>query len=313
MSSEALVIAALGFLGALLSFAGLRLSAQLRQLRNRLMAELEVREKLLHKLNELDAVRGRAVEARDAAEGFRREVTQAKSDISVHKEQIERLKVDLLRANAVASDGNVKRGELEAKIAELTAAADAAQSRLHDHADLVTRVQDEAGARGEQVAKLEKQLQEAQRKVTTAQAESMRLSKLVSKAETDARSAGAASETGLRALQAELERAKASLVDADTKHKSILEAISDEARVLREDLDQVKAKLGEETKRREEAELRAGAGGSMRPGAALGSVPPQSGTGAVLAALDADGLLNRGQRETIRMMYEKFTAKTGKV
>jgi chromosome segregation ATPase len=311
MSSEALVIAALGFLGALLSFVGLRLAAQLRQLRNRLLAELEVREKLVYQLSELDALRSRAIDAREAAEQSRREIGQAKGEISGHKEQIERLKVDLLRANAVASDGNVKRGELEAKIAELNAAAEDAQSRLHDHADLVTRVQGEAGARGEQAAKLEKQLQEAQRKITTSQAESMRLSKLVSKTEADAKAASAASETGLRALQAELERAKASLVDADTKHKSILEAISDEARVLREDLDQVKAKLAEETKKREEAELRAGGPGSLRAGPA--SVPPQSGVGgAVVAALDADAALNRGQRETLRMMYDKFTAKTGK-
>src|SRR5262249_53013740 len=154
-------------------------SAQLRRLRDRLLSELDVREQLVHQLGELDVVRGRAVEARDAADGLRRELEQGKSEVSAHKEQIERLKVDLLRANAVASDGNVKRGELEAKLAELSAAAEAAQSQLHDHADLITRARDEAGARGEHAAKLEKQLQELQRKLTTAQAESMRLSKMV--------------------------------------------------------------------------------------------------------------------------------------
>ncbi len=34
--------------------------------------------------------------------------------------------------------------------------------------------------------------------------------------------------------------------------------------------------------------------------------------GAVVAALDADPGLNRGQKETIRMMYDKFTSKVGK-
>jgi chromosome segregation ATPase len=304
MSPESLIIAALGLVGALLSIAGIRVAGQLRKMRARLVTELDIRERLTNQLGELDAARGRAAEARDIADGLRREVSQTKGEVAAHKEQIERLKVDLLRANAVASDATTKRGELEAKIAALTAAAEAAEDRFHDHADLVSRARDEAGVRGEQVSKLEKQIQDLQKKLAAAQGESARLSKAAIKAEADAKAAGASSEVGLRALQAELERAKSSLADADTKHRKILEAISDEARVLREELDQVKVKLVEETKKREEAEA--------RPAKQTGSVPPMSGLSAVAAALDTDPALNRGQRETLRMMYDKFTSKTGK-
>jgi len=285
MAPEALVIAAFGLVGAILSIAGLRLSGQLRQVRTRLLAEVDAREKQGQRLAELDALRGRAVEARDLADGLRREVSGARSEITALKEQIEQQKVDLLRANAAASDAMKKRSEMEAKLAELTAAAEAADHTLHDNVK----------AARERASLLEKQLLEAQKKLATAQAEGAKLTRSTSKAEADARAAAEAAGHEARALRVEAE-----------EQRVALEAAWGEARALAVELDQVKAELEAEALKRIEAEQRA-AGSGTSPVSAGGS-----GKGGVIAALEGDPGLNRGQRETIRMMYDKFTAKTGK-
>jgi chromosome segregation ATPase len=306
MSAEALVIAALGLLGALLSMVGLRLAVQLRRMRSRLLAELEVREKLTSQVGELGAVRSRAAEARDAAEGLRRDLSQSKGEVSALRDQVERVKMDLLRANAVASDAMSKRIELEARVASLYSAAEVTERRLQEHADLVVQARDEASAAVERASRFETQLLDAQRKLAQSQADAAKLSKSAGRAEMDAKAASAASEE-VRSLRAELERAKSALAEADAKQKKALEAAQGEARRLQGELEQVKAKLAEEAQKREEAERRVSSGSIPPPmGGAKGGGSP------VVAALDSDPALNRGQRETLRMMYDKFTAKTGK-
>ena len=75
------------------------------------------------------------------------------------------------------------------------------------------------------------------------------------------------------------------------------------------ELEQVKAELEAEIQKRVEAEQRAAASAASP---ASPSGPAKGGTSGVIAALEADPGLNRGQRETIRMMYDKFTAKSSK-
>src|SRR5262245_6295271 len=182
MAPEALVIAAFGLVGAILSIAGLRLSGQLRQVQGRLLAEVDAREKQGQKLAELEAVRGRAAEARDLVDGLRREVSGAKSEITALKEQLEQQRIDLLRANAAASDAMTKRSEVEAKLAELTAA----DHTRHDHA---AAARSEANLARERAAQFEKQLSDAQKKLAAMQAEGAKLSRSSNKAEADARAA----------------------------------------------------------------------------------------------------------------------------
>jgi chromosome segregation ATPase len=307
MSSEALVIAALGLTGALLSIVGLRLATQFRKMRSRLLAELEVRDKLTGQLNELPTARARASEAREAAEALRRDLAQSKAEAASLKDHIERLKMDLLRATATASDAVTKCSEVEARNAALISAAEKAESRLHDHSDLIARIRNDAGAAAERATRLEKQLQEAQKRLSAAQTETAKLSKAASRADADAKAAETASEE-LRSLKLEIERARAKLGEAEHKARKLHEAAASEASTLQEELDRTKAELAQEAQKREEAERRASS-------VSTNTAPmdaPKLGASAVVAALDADPSLNRGQRETIRMMYDKFTAKSGK-
>src|SRR6185503_6154622 len=165
MPSEALVIAALGVLGAILSIVGLRLATQLRRMRARLVAELSTRERLTEKLADLDAARVRATEARDAADGLRRELSNARSEITALEEEIEALKRDVLRGTAAESAAMAKRSEIESKLTALIRAAEGAQAALHENAGLMDRARSEAAARDEQVARLERQLLETEKKL----------------------------------------------------------------------------------------------------------------------------------------------------
>ena len=91
MSPETLVIGAFGLLGAILSIAGLRLSGQLRRSRAQLLAEIDAREQQSQKLAEVDALRARAAEAREMAEGLRREVSNAKAEATALENYISKV------------------------------------------------------------------------------------------------------------------------------------------------------------------------------------------------------------------------------
>lgn len=312
MTSEAIVIAALGLLGAALSLSGLRLAVLLRRMRERLIAEFEARERLTAQIGEIGAARARAAEAREASEALRRDVAHAKGEASSFREQIEQLKMDLLRASATASDAMSKRVELEARVASLTAVADATERSLHEHAEFGSRARDEASSANERVTRLEKQLADTQKKLAVSQSEGARLSDLASKAELGARANGVAADEA-RALRAELDRARSAREESEASLKKSVGAAEGELQKARAELAQARSALAEETQKREDAERRAAAvPASLSPASLTSASAPKPGVSAVAAALDIDPALNRGQRETLRMMYDKFTAKTGK-
>jgi chromosome segregation ATPase len=267
MSGVILWMAVLVGLGAALFFVGSRLAAQTRKLEESLAAEALARGKLSEQRGEID-------EARDAAEGLRRELATAKDDAAAIKAQLDQQKEEHLLSDTRTADA---AKQLEAKVAELVARGEAADRKLEEQAALAPAAQAAANAARERAAQLERQLADAQKKVMAALADGARLSQERSKAD------AAAAEA--RAQKADLDRTLAKFADA----------AKTEARLL-EELDRARADLAAETQKREAAEA---------------AVPPK-GAGGVLAALDADPGLNRGARETLRMMYEKYTAKRGK-
>lgn len=267
--------------------AALILCVFLSLTRRQMIRELaEARKKLLEEREQREALRAELVHARNAAD---KDATAAKKLAAETKSSLDEVKAEKTKLIEERDAFQVELDGVRASLAERTASVESAEKRV---AEL------EAQARTNSTS--QDKLDTAERDLQAARAKTEALEKKIDgearsrKAAEDERNAVKVTVTTLENKLREAERAKTQLADAHAKEvKSLRDASStfeSELAATKERLTKAEAELAEERSK-------------VQTPAAVPS------GGDVLAALDADTLLNRGQKETIRMTYNQFTAK----
>ena len=277
-----------------ISTAALVLCLFMSLLRRRTLKDLaEARRKLLDERQEREQIRAELVHARTTAEKdvatAKKQASEAKSTITTIEEEKSKLEQerDGLRAELDA---------LRASLAERTAAEETAKQHV---AELETQLaaardgQDKLGAAG-------RDLQAAQTKIEALE-KKLESEARLRKAAEDERNTIKSTVATLESKHRDAERTKTDLVSAHAKEVQTLRAASSS---LETTLAEVKERLA-----KSEEELSAERSKVQTAAPASTSGAGAAGGGDLIAALEADPYLNRGQKETIRMTYNQFTAK----
>lgn len=267
--------------------AALILCVFLSLTRRQMIRELaEARKKLLEEREQREALRAELVHARNAAD---KDATAAKKLAVETKSSLDEVKAEKTKLIEERETLRVELDGVRATLAERTTAVESAEKR-------VVELEDQARTNSASLDKLDT----AERDLQAARGKSEALEKKIDgearlrKAAEDERNAVKATVTTLENKLREAERAKTQLADAHAKE---VKSLRDASSTLESELAAAKERLT-----KAEAELAEERSKVQTPAAA-----PSGGD--VLAALDADTLLNRGQKETIRMTYNQFTAK----
>ncbi len=271
--------------------AALILSLFMSLLRRQTLKELaEVRRKLLDERQDREQLRAELVHARTTAEkdvaGAKKQAAEAKSTITTIEEQ----------KSSLEQERDALRSELETtrlSLADRTVAEESARSRA---AELETQLksaldgQDKLGAVG-------RDLQTAQTKIEALE-KKLESEARLRKAAEDERNTAKSTVTMLESKQREAEWTKSDLASAHAKELQALQASSS---TLETELKEAKERLA-----KADEELAAERSKVQTAAPAPASA---AGGGDLISALEADPYLNRGQKETIRMTYNQFTAK----
>lgn len=267
--------------------AALILCVFLSLTRRQLVRELaEARKKLLEEREQREQLRVELVHARNAAE---KDGTAAEKLVAETKSALEERTAENAKLQA---DLDACRAELEgvrASLAERTASFELAEKKV---AELETQARTNSASQ-DKLDVLERDLQASRTKVEALEKKIEGEVRLRKTAE-DERNAAKASVAALESKQREAERAKAQLVEAQAKE---VKTLRDASATFEAELATAKERLA-----KTEEELAAERSKVQTPAGA-----PSGGD--VLAAIEADTFLNRGQKETIRMTYNQFTAK----
>lgn len=276
--------------------AALVLCLYLSLMRRQTVRELaEARRKLLDERQEREQIRAELVHAHSTAEkdvaAAKKQATEAKAAIAEIEEQKSKIEQE---RDAFRDERDVLDVELEELRTSLKDRTEAEQSAKEKIAFLETQVsaardgQDKLGAVGRELQAAHARIEALEKKV---EAESR-----LRKAAEDERTVAKSTVTTLEGKHRDAERAKAALVDAHAREVQALRAASSSVET---ELNDAKERL---VKAQEEL-------ATERSKVQTAAPASSAGGGDVLAALEADPYLNRGQKETIRMTYNQFTAK----
>lgn len=274
-----------------ISTAALVLCLFLSLMRRQTLRELaEARKKLLEEREQREQMRLELVHTRTASEKDLAAAKKQATDASAAREELEAAKTKH------ATERDALQTELEqarAALADRTNAEELAQKTIRELAEQVAAGQTGAAATEDKLSALSRELKNAQTEVSTLQ-KKLETDARLRKAAEDERNAAKASVAAIESKLREAEKATKAL---EATHAQALQA----ARVaLEADLKAATDRVAQV-----EAELTAERSKVQTPAAPSGG----GGGGDVLSALDADPYLNRGQKETIRMTYNQFTAK----
>lgn len=253
----------------------------------------EARKKLLDERQEREQMRAELVHVRNSAEKDLAAAKKQASDAKAARTEIDAEKGKLL------ADVDALRVELDglrASLADRTASEESAKKRTAELEERLTAGQTGVAAVEIKLGELTRELQGALVQVEALQKKLEAEARLRKSAE-DERSAVKATVTTLESKQREAERAKVALEEAQAQ---ALAAVREASSSLEAELASTKERLA-----KAEEELATERSKVQTPP----SQTPAAAGGDLLAALEADPYLNRGQKETIRMTYNQFTAK----
>lgn len=248
----------------------------------------EARKKLLDERAEREQLRADLVHVRSTTEkdlaASKKQATDAKAasteleqQKSTLEEERETLRVELEKARTELADRTAAEEFANKKIAELEASIEAGRSGVQASQDKLGELTRDVQTARSKVEALEKKLESEAR---------------LRKVSEDERNTAKATLTTLENKQRDAERAKTMQADAHAKEVQTLRdattALEAELARTRDDVTKVREELATERSKVQ---------------------TPAASTGDFLAAIDADPILNRGQKETIRMTYNQFTAK----
>lgn len=244
---------------------------------------------------ELDDASGSLEQLRSAQDQLLAQLEEARS-------ASEHVSGDASRSAQALQEGEAAVAALKAENERLTSELEAAQveaveaeeKRQEAQAQLdMQRRHDETKAHTER-----KELDERARKLAIAQQEAADLRKALAQAQAGTKKQAELSAEAAQAKQAlaDAARAKQALADAEAR----VELSRGELTAAKQDAAALQAKVTAL-----QAEL---AAALSAPKAPEKTAAPEG----VIAALEADSNLNRGQRETIRMMYDQFTRAVSK-
>lgn len=294
-TSPALMIAAILplIVGIVLLVLRQRMARQLKETEARLQSEIEARKKVSTLLMDQQVASSRAAQrvgmAHEAAEKLIGERDAIREQLQALHVKAERMTAELAWARSAVADAGAERHDLSSKLSKATQAAAAAQDNAARGSESISQAQQEAELLRKQAADLQKQGAQHQKQAADLQKQAAGLERQVTELRAQLATAKVEAEKSAEAVQAVIE-------------------LETEAKEARQALDATAAEV-----RALSAEIRAGKDREKALEQQLASAPAQAPTGdGVVSALDADPYLNRGQRETLRMMYEKFTSKATK-
>jgi chromosome segregation ATPase len=274
------------------ALVSLLLNVLLSVIRRQTARELAtVRKNLAQEREGKDRVAGEMLRRETARAAAEKEADAAKKEASAAKEQAEAAQGEIARLTqelATLGEVKIRVAALEADLTRVSDERDAARAAQQEAARMI-----ETRGQAEQVA--QRKLEELGRLAEAGRGEAAANAK---KLESEAKLRKAA-ETERAGLLAKLE-----------KLQSEARALAEEARTARTRAEGLEADLraAREQGQKLDQEI---AAMRAQPAVATPAPPtaaPVSGEG-LLAALDADTTLNRGQKETIRMTYQQFTKK----
>jgi colicin import membrane protein len=243
----------------------------------------EARKKLLEEREQREAMRVELVHVRTASEkdlaAAKKQATEAKSARTELEEKHAKLEEE---QTSLRRDLDEARTKLEQR----TAADEVATKKIAELEERVLAGQSGARAHEDKLAALSGELETARGK-TAALEKKIEGEVRLRKSAEDERNSVKATLTKVEGQQRDADRAKAALVETHAKE---VQALQDELKTAKDQVVQLEGELEAERSKVQTA------------------APPATG-GDVLSALDADPYLNRGQKETIRMTYNQFTAK----
>lgn len=248
---------------------------------------VEARKKLLSERQQREEMRVELVHARTTAEKDLAAAKKQATDADAARTEIEEEKARL------EEERDALRAQLEEArrtVADRTAAEESTKKKIVELEERLAAGRGGVAAAETKLAELERGLHAAHAELDV-QRKKLEAEARLRKAAEDERSAAKATATTVEGKLREGERAKAALVETHAKE---VKALRDATSALEAELERTKG-LGAKA----EEELAAERSKVQTPLAG----------GDFQSALDADPLLNRGQKETIRMTYNQFTAK----
>lgn len=294
-TSPALMIAAILplIVGIVLLVLRQRMARQLKEMEARLQSEVDARKKVSTLLMDQQVASSRAAQrvgmAHEAAEKLIGERDAIREQLQALHVKAERMTAELAWARNAVADAGAERHDLSQKLSKATQAATAAQDNIARGSESISQAQQETELLRKQAAELQKQGAHHQKQAAELQKQTAVLERQVTTLRAELAAAKLEAEKGAEAVQAVIE-----LETEAREARHALDATATEVRALN-------------------AEIRASKDREKALEQELANAPKQAPTGdGVVSALDADTNLNRGQRETLRMMYEKFTSKVAK-
>jgi chemotaxis protein MotB len=294
-TSPALMIAAILplIVGIVLLVLRQRMARQLKEMEARLQSEIDARKKVSTLLMDQQVASSRAAQrvgmAHEAAEKLIGERDAIREQLQALHVKTERMTAELTWARNAVADAGAERHDLSQKLSKATQAATAAQDNIARGSESISQAQQEAELLRKQVADLQKQGAQHQKQAADLQKQTDVLERQVTALRTELATEKLEADKGTEAVQTVIE------LELEAKEaRNALDATATEVRALN-------------------AELRAAKEREKALEQELANAPKQAPTDdGVVSALEADTYLNRGQRETLRMMYEKFTSKVAK-
>ena len=299
-TSPALMIAAFLplFLAIVLLVLRQRMAAQLKNAQTQLWTEVEARKRMSVQMMDHQVASSRAEHrvgmAHEAAEKLIVERDSIREQFQALHVKAERMNAELTWTRNAVAEAGAERHDLSTRLTKATQLATAAQEELARGSDTVARAQQEALAWAEEADRWKQQLADLQRQGSQQQQQVSMLQTQLVDLQSQLFAAQRESQTSKGVLQTSAQH------EAEIKEAyRALDASAAEIRTLGAELRAAKERekaLGEDLTRTTKQSI----------------APPPEKTDGVVGALEADANLNRGQRETLRMMYEKFTSRAVK-
>lgn len=253
-------------------------------LRRQTVRELaEARKKLLEEREQREAMRVELVHVRTASE---KDLATAKKQATEAKTARTELEETYAKTEEELTTLRRDVDEARTKLAERTAAEEVATKKIIELEERVLAGQSGARAHEDKLASVSREVETARADLKALEKKFEGEARLRKNAE-DERNSAKATLTRVEGLQREAERAKATLVET---HAKAVQALQGELKTAQEHVSKLEEELAAERSK-------------------VQTSAPASTGGDVLSALDADPYLNRGQKETIRITYNQFTAK----
>lgn len=239
----------------------------------------EARKKLLEEREQRETMRLELVHVRTASEkdlaAAKKQATDAKAARTELEEEHAKLGEERAKLEEECKSLRVELDETRAKLTERIVADAATTTKILELEERLVAGQSGARAHEDKLAALSRDLETARAKTEALEKKLEGEARLRKSAEEERNSAKAT----LTKFEKEAQALRGAVTSAEAATKSAKEQVA-----------KLEAELAEERSK-------------------VQTAAPASTGGDVLSALDADPYLNRGQKETIRMTYNQFTAK----